>query len=259
MNILVFDTETVSLQKPFCYNLGYLIYDTENNEILKKVDYVIDQIWHNLELFSTAYYADKRPLYVSAMRGRRAQLVKFGKALQALSRDIEEYQVADAYAYNSSFDERVFTFNCDWYKLANPLDLVKVHDIRGYVHKKIAFTEEYQQFCDTYERFTEAGNYSTTAETLTQYLRADPDFIEDHTALSDSIIECAILKECIDRGCAYGEDYKVYQSVPRAHLREFQIIDADGELHRYHYTAKRAFDDPFGEGIKFTIKGIERE
>ena len=29
MNILVFDTETISVDKPFCYNIGYAIYDTD--------------------------------------------------------------------------------------------------------------------------------------------------------------------------------------------------------------------------------------
>lgn len=254
MNILVFDTETTSLEKPFCYNVGYLIYDTTNNEVLKKVDYVVDQIWHNLELFSTAYYAEKRSVYVTAMRARKTLLRKYGNIMNSIANDIEEYRVTDAYAYNSGFDERVFEFNCDWFKCANPLDLVTVHDIRGYVHRSIAFTEGYQQFCDNYQRYTEAGNYSTTAETVTQYLRADPKFIEDHTALSDSIIECEILVECVRRGLEYGKDYKVYQSIPRGTLKEFQIVDAEGEIHKYYYTSKRAFDDPFGTGIRFTIK-----
>ena len=29
MNIMVFDTETVSVNKPFCYNIGYVIYNTD--------------------------------------------------------------------------------------------------------------------------------------------------------------------------------------------------------------------------------------
>lgn len=33
MNYVVFDTETTSLDKPFCYNIGYSIRN-ENNQIL---------------------------------------------------------------------------------------------------------------------------------------------------------------------------------------------------------------------------------
>ena len=70
MIIAVFDTETTSLEKPFCYNLGYCLVDTDTKEKVLKRDYVVEQIWNNLELFSSAYYASKREIYVKAMRGR---------------------------------------------------------------------------------------------------------------------------------------------------------------------------------------------
>ena len=66
MNICVFDTETTSLEKPFCYNIGYLIIDIDTSTTLARRSYVVEQVWHNLPLFETAYYANKRPLYVSA-------------------------------------------------------------------------------------------------------------------------------------------------------------------------------------------------
>ena len=75
-NFMVFDTETTSLEKPFCYNIGYVI--ANENEILVKKSFVVEQIWHNLPLFNTAYYAEKRPLYVSAMKARKTVLDKFG-------------------------------------------------------------------------------------------------------------------------------------------------------------------------------------
>ena len=43
MNIVVFDTETVSLEKPFCYNIGYVIVDTESGKRLVRRDYVVEQ------------------------------------------------------------------------------------------------------------------------------------------------------------------------------------------------------------------------
>ena len=54
MKICVFDTETTSLEKPYCYNVGYLILDTESRACLVKREFVIEQIWHNLPLFNTA-------------------------------------------------------------------------------------------------------------------------------------------------------------------------------------------------------------
>ena len=77
MNIVIFDTETTSLEKPFCYNIGYSIRTSEN-QILVEKDFVVEQIWHNLPLFSTAYYAEKRPIYVNRMRARAVKMEKFG-------------------------------------------------------------------------------------------------------------------------------------------------------------------------------------
>ena len=74
MKICVFDTETISIDKPFCYNVGYIIYDTEKKEIVLKKEFVVEQIWHNIALFSTAYFAEKRPFYVASMRAKKSIL-----------------------------------------------------------------------------------------------------------------------------------------------------------------------------------------
>jgi hypothetical protein len=72
MNIVVFDTETTSLEKPFCYNIGYVIADIESGNVLLKKDFVVEQVWHNPMLFTTAYYFDKREIYISRMKGKKA-------------------------------------------------------------------------------------------------------------------------------------------------------------------------------------------
>lgn len=247
MNILVFDTETTSLQKPFCYNVGYVIYNTDSGETLASRDYVIEQIWHNFELFSSAYYADKRPLYIGRMRGRSCQLEKFGYVTQQMARDIKEYDIEHAFAYNADFDIKVFDWNCDWFKCINPLETVSIHDIWGHVHETIAFTPDYQSFCEEHELFTETGNYSTNAESVYQYLTGDIDFAEEHTARADSIIECAILAECVKRGTDWTTDYKVKRSVPRRVEKEF-TVEVGGTVHSFPYFTKRA--TPTGVKLK---------
>ncbi len=227
MNVIVFDTETVGLEKCFTYNIGYVIFDTDTNEILTRHDFVIEQIWTNRALFETAYYAEKRPLYVSAMKGKRAKMIKFGHACRKMASDIKNFEVTCGYAYNSKFDEKVFAFNCDWYKVANPLDVIPVYDIRGLVHNKIAFTEEYQTFCDEHELYTDTGNYSTTAESVYKYITKDKEFIEAHTALADSIIEAEILQDMVKRGCEYDKEYKTYNSIPKNGKELCVMVDED--------------------------------
>lgn len=247
MNILVFDTETTNLQKPFCYNVGYTIFDTVNFEHLINHDFVIEQVWHNLELFSTAYYAEKRPLYINRMRGRRATMDKFGYIMQTMAREIKQYGVTDAFAYNSKFDDKVFQWNCDWFHCINPLDNVAIHDIRGHVMDSIAFTDDFQTFCDNYELYTDTGNYSTTAETVYKYITDSIDFEEEHTALSDSLIETNILVNCVTmRGCEWVHDYPIPMQVSRNVKKEFTIIDANQIEHTFDYTNKRKLRDREG-------------
>lgn len=240
MNIMIFDTETTSLDKPFAYNIGYIIYDTEKKAILTERDFVIEQVWYNLPLFNSAYYAEKRQLYVKKLRGRQAEMKKYGHAMRAILADIKRFEVVSGYAYNSSFDERVFAFNSNWYGCMNPIETLPIFDIRGYVHREIAFTEEYQEFCDEHELYTEAGNYSTSAETVFRFLLDDPDFVEEHTALEDSRIELEILLHCVEEGVAYdpelqvmfettsfNQEYKTYSSIPRNFDKYLEIIDSD--------------------------------
>ena len=233
MNIVIFDTETTNLEKPFCYNIGYVIRNVENGETLVKRDFVVEQIWHNLALFSTAYYAEKRPLYVSAMRGRKTFMEKFGYICQTMLRDFKAYEVAGAYAYNSPFDEKVINHNCDWFKCANPFDNISIFDIRGYVHEFIV-DNDYKAFCEENGYFTEAGNYSTTAENVYRFL-VDNDFIEAHTALADSEIEGDILFECLARGAEINKDYAVKKSIWREVDKTLEIVDTDKVSHFFPY------------------------
>ena len=175
MNIVVFDTETTSIEKPFTYNIGYCIIDTTTGKTLVEHDYVVTQIWYNMALFSTAYYAEKRPIYVEAMRKRMAVMDKFGYICRQMRNEFKRFNVQGAYAYNSPFDERVFDFNTDWFKCLNPFDTIPIFDIRGYVHN-FMIDNNFKQFCDTHNLYTLGGNYSTTAETVFRYITNDVTF-----------------------------------------------------------------------------------
>lgn len=235
----VFDTETTSLNKPFCYDTGYTIFDTEDGHIDLERHFIIEQNWHNLPLFESAYYKEKRPLYVSLMRSKKAQMVKWGKMTQTLIRDLKQYGITDIYAYNSPFDDSVFSFNCDWFKTINPLENIAVHDIRGYANQFITNTKDYKLFCEQHKLFTETENYSATAEAVYRYITHDETFEEAHMGLHDSKIEAAILSYCLtERGAELHKDYAVEKIIPRLTFTPFTIKINGKPIYQGEYTKK---------------------
>lgn len=245
MYAMIFDTETTGLDKPFCYDIGYTILDMDNFTIVKEQHFIVEQVWHNLPLFESAYYKDKRPLYVKLMRARKANMAKYGHITQAMKRDIKEYNITDAYAYNSDFDTKVFDFNCDWFRCNNPLETVAIHDIWGYASQFITNREDYQIFCEKNERFTDTGNYKGSAEVVFQFLTNNPDFIEQHMGLYDGEIESAILTYCIKNGADWATDYKVKKVLPRLVKKPFTVKVNGKEIFCGEYIKKNVRQDVY--------------
>lgn len=193
MNIIVFDTETISLEKKFIYNLGYVIADADG-KILCERDFVIRQVYDNKPLFATSYYAVKRPLYTRRLQGRKCKKVSWGEACRIMCKDIQTYGVTDGYAYNSPFDVSAFYFNHLFYRnRRRPLDGIKVHDIMKEIDGLVN-TEAYRIYCRLNGFMTRNGRTKQTAEVVYGYITQNPNYIEEHTALADSRIELAILR-----------------------------------------------------------------
>ena len=191
-NILVFDTETISLGKQFIYNLGYQIVSPDGSVLVER-DLVIRQVYDNKPLFETAYYAGKRPLYTNGMRSKRMKKVAWGDACRIMAKDIKDHKITDGFAFNSSFDERAFYFNHLFFKnKVRPLDGIKVHDIMDYI-KVFTETEEYKAFCKANGYVCKNGRVKRTAESCYAFISGSGCYREQHIALADSRIEKDIL------------------------------------------------------------------
>ena len=258
MNIVVFDTETTSVEKPFVYDIGYVVYDTETESVVLKRSYIVKQTWENRMLFSTAYYADKKEFYRQKMKAKAITKKPIAEIVAQMIADFEFYEIAYAYAFNSSFDEKVFDMNCEWHKVPTPFDNIEILDIRGLVHQKVAFTKAYQDFCENLKLFTESGNYSTTAESVYKFVSGKVEFIEEHTALADSEIELEILRYCIGLGGHYGAKYKTYQSIKRNVDKVLKVEqeDKDGNkrVDEFIYKSRRNYKDESGQVVRIVLK-----
>ena len=244
MSYLVFDTETVALDHPFCYDVGYKILTPDGGEILRR-HFIIEQVWHNLPLFESAYYKEKRPLYVQLMRSKKAIMDKWGYVMRTMARDIKQNCVIDAYAYNSDFDDKVFTFNCDWFKCNNPLENIPVHDIWGYASEFITNKQSYKNFCEGHQYFTDSGNYKASAEIVYRYLTENTEFDEAHMGAMDVDIETEILQYCFELGAKQGKDYKVVKILNRPRITPY-VIKVNGKIiHEGAYVKKYSRNDVY--------------
>jgi len=201
MKILVLDTETLGLTDQRVYNLGYVVYDTKADAKLVERDYVIKQIFDNARLMQTAYYADKKPLYIERLKDGACKKLFWGNACRILAHDIERFEVGAILAYNSRFDYKAIMKTCERYcTKRNPTadgiaDIMKVIDT-------ITETEDYKEFCKTHGFMTKhkKPRCQRKAETLFRYLTGQVDYQEEHTALADSRIELNIYLEAVKRG-----------------------------------------------------------
>lgn len=243
--VIVLDTETTGLDKPFCYDISWVIMNKDDGIITDFHSFVVEQIWHNFPLFESAYYKEKRQKYVQMLRRHDAIMDKWGYIMRKLKQDIDKYDVTEVYAYNSDFDDKVIAYNCEWFKCINPLETVAVYDIWGYASEYITCNADYKDFCETNERFTDTGNYKGSAEVVYQFLTSNPDFIEEHMGLFDSQIESSILWECVHRGAKWATGYKPIKILPRPVKHPFTIKVDGTEIYKGEYLKKYVRADTY--------------
>ena len=242
---IVLDTETTSLDKPFCYDCSWVIMNKEDGQIIDFKANVVEQVWHNLPLFESAYYKEKRTKYIEMMRRHEVLMDKWGYIMRKLKQDIIKYDVTEVYAYNSDFDDKVIAFNCDWFKCNNPLESIAIYDIWGYASEFITGNTDYKKFCEDNERFTDTGNYKGSAEVVYQYMTDNPDFIEEHMGLFDSEIEAKILWNCIQDGAEWAKPYKPNKILIRPVLHPFTIKMDGEEVFHGEYVKKYVRNDVY--------------
>lgn len=252
---LVLDTETTPKDKnnpfacPLVYDIGITIC-AKNGSIVFSKQFIIEEIFDNIDLMSNAYYFEKRPLYITALEEGKAEKVRFIQARDEVIKLLVEYDVDVVSAYNYPFDRRAITQTMfylyptlkRYYNEGNPKKpeqkptLNYTENMQKYFYHKdvkelcimsfacetILQSMKYAEFCDKYDLYTDKGNISTNAENVYRYLTNQPHFIEEHTGQDDTIIEAFILAECYkknQKNVKSGVLFNTWRMIQKNNLR----------------------------------------
>lgn len=194
-NICIFDTETIGrMTAPLIHNYGHVILD-RNLDIVRACDRRVSEFhFQHPELLEASEF------YVAHRIADTVPARKFKNVLNMLISDCKQNKVKVLAAYNVAFDIRALRstakfFGCEE-ELEKFLKKVKIVDILKLARETVCREMGYKQYVYSVPNGVseKTGKPRTTAELVYGYISNNPNFKEDHTALSDCRIEAEILQ-----------------------------------------------------------------
>jgi len=195
--IMVLDTETADLTGSV-YDIGYTITDKRGN-IAATRNWLVEEIFTDAKKMMGAFYAGKIFSHYAPMLQRGdIELTSWSTIVETMRTDILEHGVNILAAYNLPFDTRVMR---NTHSALGYTDKILPHSLDQLCIWQFACetklnTRLYKELAQAQGWVSEAGNIRTGAEYAYRFCAGDWGFIEDHTALSDAIIETEILARC---------------------------------------------------------------
>lgn len=229
------DAETkkkIAIAKPLVYDIGWTIVDRAGTIHAKK-NFLITETFAVPSIFNTAYYAEKRPIYIEMLKKNEISVLPWNVVMEIFIEDMNKVDAVGA--FNSMFDFKKaipFTelyirhlYSENYYQWENiqkniceriagnameekkekdfESDVFKfreneyvLFDLWGLAVKHLLNNTNYKNACIKNNLFTASGTFfKTSAESSYQYLINKYDFVESHTALDDAIIESFILSK----------------------------------------------------------------
>lgn len=206
---LVLDTETCPVDKTieevlpsnmWTYDIGWAIVD-KRGKVYRTRSYLVAEIFlDEKELMKSAYYANKIPQYWEDIKNGKRELKTWYNIKKTLLEDIAEYGVTEVFAHNMRFDYGTTNATQRWvtkskYRYFFPKE-IEICDTLKMARDVIVPMPSYKKFCEMHNLYTKNGRLSASAEILYKFIINDPDYIEEHTALEDVLIEKEILAYC---------------------------------------------------------------
>lgn len=226
----------IAIARPLIYDMGWTITNRKG-EILEKKQFLIAETFSVPSVFNTAYYAEKRPIYLDMLQRKETTIKTWYEASAILMEDLRKVDAVGA--YNSMFDfkkaipftelyiNKLYSPNYqEWEKIQRNLcykimnerykkdeekefdaeyfkfrdEEFPLFDLWGLATKHLLNNATYKKQCLNNEMLTASGTFfKTSAEATYRYLKDKYDFDEAHTALDDATIETYILSRIAQR------------------------------------------------------------
>lgn len=229
--------QKVAIAKPLVYDIGWVIMDRQG-EIVKRENFLVQETFFVPNVFNTAYYCEKRPIYLDLLARGEIKAACWNDIIEILIEDLQKVDIVTA--YNATFDfkkaipfteryiehlyssdynqwERKQKKKCEeiarlgknnatnkeflepWFELRG--NKYPLADLWAIACDRLININKYRNFCLENGYLTDSAQYfKSSAETSFQYLMNQHDFTEEHTALSDSLIEAQILCKALKKG-----------------------------------------------------------
>ena len=113
----------IAIAKPLVYDIGWIITDRKGNTIIKK-NYLVQETFFVPSIFNTAYYKDKRPLYMELLASGAIKVDTWDNVIEILLKDLDTVNFVTA--YNACFD----------FKKAIPFTEKYIHNLYSNNYKK---------------------------------------------------------------------------------------------------------------------------
>lgn len=228
--------QKVAIAKPLVYDIGWTITDRQGNTI-KEENFLIQETFFVPNVFNTAYYCNKRPIYMDLLASGKIKTATWNEVIILLLEDLRKVDLVTA--FNACFDfKKAIPFTEKYIKHLYSVDynewekeqrkkcekIIKgmdnsnnpdylepffelrneqflIADLWGVACDRLINIDKYRNYCLENNLLTASATYfKTSAETSFQYLMNKHDFIEEHTALSDAQIEAQILIKALKKG-----------------------------------------------------------
>lgn len=199
--IMIIDTETTnSLEDPVVYDVGFEVFDLEG-KVYESCSMINTEVFNDPSLMSTAYYADKIPLYMEKVLTGQSVMIPWKSIKTVVKDSIIRNNCRIVAAHNARFDNRSLNltqryittskwryflpYGTEWW------DTLKM------AREILKDDHAYRQFCLDNGFVTSRNVNKYTAEIIYRYLTGETDFNEKHMGLDDVKIEREIFLYCV--------------------------------------------------------------